>query len=192
MVAGRGYGSGTRMTASAGDDPGAWLHYWRATLLAVRPAGLRNPFQPASTRRLPLPGRRPAGHHGRGDGRRPVSSRRDRRARSGAKACRRRWASTAKPLNAEEFFRMQEKTQEAAGTRSRPNGPGRAPGGAPGRIQRLLRELGLTEDDVKAVREFVADATNPKRQINFQIAETRRTPDPASLRTLRRASGNCG
>ena len=45
-------------------------------------------------------------------------------------------------------------------------------GGAAGTYHKILRELGLTEEDVKAFREFVERARNPKRQINFQIAET--------------------
>ncbi|HUT95480.1 MAG TPA: peptidase [Thermoguttaceae bacterium] len=77
----------------------------------------------------------------------------------------------AKPLNAEEYFRLQEKLK---GLRERFQAE-RAmvpPGRARAVYQRLLRELGVTEDDVEAVRKFVAERTDPKRQFNFQIAET--------------------
>ena len=77
----------------------------------------------------------------------------------------------AKPLNAEEYFRLQEKLK---GLRERFQAE-RAkvpPGGAGAVYRRLLRERGVTEDDVEAVRKFVAEVTDPKRQFNFQIAET--------------------
>jgi hypothetical protein len=77
----------------------------------------------------------------------------------------------SKPLNAEEYFRLQDKLKSLR-QRFQAEKANAPPGGSYGLYRKLQRELGVTEDDIKAVREFVAQATDPKRQRNFQIAET--------------------
>ena len=58
--------------------------------------------------------------------------------------------------------------------------------------QKLLKELGITEEDIQDMREFVANATNPKRQFNCSDRRNGRAPDPDRSRMLSPARGNCG
>jgi hypothetical protein len=77
----------------------------------------------------------------------------------------------SKPINAKEYFALEEKMKQLKG-RFQAERAKAGPGGGRAAYQKALQELGLTEDDVQAVRSFVANATNPKRQLNVQIAET--------------------
>lgn len=76
-----------------------------------------------------------------------------------------------KPFVAEDYFRLQEKLKEIRPrlqAEMAKNGPSAARAAYP----KILRELGVTEEDIKEVREFVDKATNPKRQRNYQLAES--------------------
>jgi hypothetical protein len=77
----------------------------------------------------------------------------------------------SRPLTAEEFFRLQDKLKEVQ-KRFQTERASAGAAGAPALYQKIMREVGVTQDDVKAFREFGMRAIDPKREINFQIAET--------------------
>jgi hypothetical protein len=76
-----------------------------------------------------------------------------------------------RPINAEEYFRLQNKTKDLK-ARFQAERAKAGPGAARAVYHKLLQELDLTEEDIQDLRDFVANATNPKRQVNYQIAET--------------------
>lgn len=76
----------------------------------------------------------------------------------------------SRPISAEEFFRLQDKFKEVR-SRFQAERAKTAMSELRGLYQKIMRDLGVNEDDLKAMREFAANATNPKRQFNFQIAE---------------------